>query len=567
MSEMQGAFQKGFSSTDVVALLNETVAYHVEQGNAVHVVLLDVAKAFDSVWSDGLLYKLFNMGLEGRLWRLLRKSYTGFTCEVFVNKTKSSPFLLERGVHQGAPLSMRLYQTFNNDLLDLLGQSRASVGIAELNTGTPAFADDVAMVALFKLCMNILLRIAFGHSRTWRYDFNARKSLAICFGKDEAVNQRLHLGDEEIPVSAATCHMGVPLCPTKPQLKNELVKRCEKVKRETRVMMSMGSALQPVPPSVGSKMYRSVCLPKLVYGLEACSMDTACINELEKANRCCAKAIQGLPPQTPNPVATATRGWLSVEGMIHLAKMVLLYRWLSMPGMNIFKRTAIMRLTQCIYSNGNQATGSPLCESFYYSFYLYIKYGMEHHIKNVLDRGMKLPLTTLKRVLREAVQTEDWVRWEASRRMYPSLSVFRLCFEEIELCVWWRVSYCLPHLTKATVTIVRLMCGQHCLASNHGTGGSSLCAHCESYEVESVSHLLFTCNAWAPVRGHLLETVLSSMPVAMSNDVVAMNAADRTSFILSGFHARYTPEWLDLYQATATFVNQMYRERCRAVEV
>lgn len=71
MCDVQGA---GCSSTDVVCMLQETIAYHRESNNNVYVVMLDVAKAFDSVWSEGLFYKLFHLGLEGRLWRLLRDS-------------------------------------------------------------------------------------------------------------------------------------------------------------------------------------------------------------------------------------------------------------------------------------------------------------------------------------------------------------------------------------------------------------------------------------------------------------------------------------------------------------
>ena len=109
---------------------------------------------------------------------MLRKCYKGFSCEVLINKTKSSEFKVGRGVHQGAPLSMRLYQISNNDLLKELCQSDVSIGIVDLKTGSPAFADDIAIAALYKYTMNILLNIAYGHSCKWRYDYNASKSLA-----------------------------------------------------------------------------------------------------------------------------------------------------------------------------------------------------------------------------------------------------------------------------------------------------------------------------------------------------------------------------------------------------
>ena len=32
-------------------------------------ILIDMEKAYDSVWRVGLLYKLFNMGIVGRVWQ------------------------------------------------------------------------------------------------------------------------------------------------------------------------------------------------------------------------------------------------------------------------------------------------------------------------------------------------------------------------------------------------------------------------------------------------------------------------------------------------------------------
>ena len=40
-----------------------------ERGNKLFACFLDVWKAFDTVWNDGLLYKLFSeLGIKGRMW-------------------------------------------------------------------------------------------------------------------------------------------------------------------------------------------------------------------------------------------------------------------------------------------------------------------------------------------------------------------------------------------------------------------------------------------------------------------------------------------------------------------
>ena len=58
ISCLQGAAQMGCSSTHTTWLLRETVAANLELDSPVYVALIDAAKAFDTVWIDGLFYKL-----------------------------------------------------------------------------------------------------------------------------------------------------------------------------------------------------------------------------------------------------------------------------------------------------------------------------------------------------------------------------------------------------------------------------------------------------------------------------------------------------------------------------
>ncbi len=40
--------------------------------STVWVCLLDIRKAFDSVWIPGMLYTLYQTGIDGKLWRIIK---------------------------------------------------------------------------------------------------------------------------------------------------------------------------------------------------------------------------------------------------------------------------------------------------------------------------------------------------------------------------------------------------------------------------------------------------------------------------------------------------------------
>ena len=52
---------------DNVYSLNEIVQGRLRKGKHTYAFLLDVHKAYDTVWHDGLWVKLWDMGVKGRM--------------------------------------------------------------------------------------------------------------------------------------------------------------------------------------------------------------------------------------------------------------------------------------------------------------------------------------------------------------------------------------------------------------------------------------------------------------------------------------------------------------------
>ena len=69
---------------------------------------LDVQKAYDTVWRDGLWLKLWDMGVKGRMWRVIKNMYEASRSTVVLEGEKSAMFSVEQGVAQGCSLSPML---------------------------------------------------------------------------------------------------------------------------------------------------------------------------------------------------------------------------------------------------------------------------------------------------------------------------------------------------------------------------------------------------------------------------------------------------------------------------
>ena len=89
------------SCADAIFAIQEVIARCLQGGDNVFMCLYDLQNAFDSVEYAVLLDRLFEVGVNGKMWRLLSGWYTGATCHVRLEERLSRSNCLGRGVKQG----------------------------------------------------------------------------------------------------------------------------------------------------------------------------------------------------------------------------------------------------------------------------------------------------------------------------------------------------------------------------------------------------------------------------------------------------------------------------------
>lgn len=70
---------------------------------------IDASKAFDVVWHESMLRKLFYTGISKETWILTKMLYQDLHSKVKWEGKISSPFYEQQGVRQGGILSPELY--------------------------------------------------------------------------------------------------------------------------------------------------------------------------------------------------------------------------------------------------------------------------------------------------------------------------------------------------------------------------------------------------------------------------------------------------------------------------
>ncbi|GFT22841.1 RNA-directed DNA polymerase from mobile element jockey [Trichonephila clavipes] len=155
----------------VTELIHSGFAKHEATG----ILFLDIAKAFDKIWHDGLLIKLIRLDFPPPLIKSIHSFLSNRSFRVRVDRTLSSPRPIRSGLPQGSLSSPLLFTLYENDI--------PQTDLSHL----AMFADDTAIITQNKRFSVVISNLQHYISllelwlTDWKVKVNASKSACLMF--------------------------------------------------------------------------------------------------------------------------------------------------------------------------------------------------------------------------------------------------------------------------------------------------------------------------------------------------------------------------------------------------
>ena len=163
-------------------LIDKYVNCHHEK---VYACFVDFRKAFDSVWHDGLLYKLLQNNVGGNFYNLIKNLYYNSTGSIRSGNNQTRPFQYARSVRQGCILSPLLFNLYINDLPfsfdNILSDPFVLPNRTKLNS--LLYADDLIILSRSKTGLQNCLNALAQYCTSWMLQINPKKTKIMVFQK------------------------------------------------------------------------------------------------------------------------------------------------------------------------------------------------------------------------------------------------------------------------------------------------------------------------------------------------------------------------------------------------
>ncbi len=185
MSNCQIGFAKGKRTSDHIFVLKCILEEAKINKKPIYGCFVDLKKAFDTVWRNGLLYKLLSQyDVSTKFVKIIQNLYKDLSGQVKVNNVLSESFPINIGLRQGCNLSPVLFNLYINDLPKLLKLGDCDpVDLFETKINVLMFADDMLLLSKSPSGLQKTLNLLQVYCRKWQLLVNCSKTKIMIFNK------------------------------------------------------------------------------------------------------------------------------------------------------------------------------------------------------------------------------------------------------------------------------------------------------------------------------------------------------------------------------------------------
>ena len=372
---------------------------------------------------------------------------------------------------------------------------------------------------LSKAKVYLVLKTLHSHSLKWRYSYNASKSAVMIYGetrRENAVSKKhrvFSLGPQKVPEKVSYDHVGVKNC-LFGDYTERVEERISKGRRCFNALCSLGIKKSGITMRTCATLFWSIIIPVTTYGSELWSLKCHEIELLRKFQRQVGRSCQRFPNRSPNCSAYAPLGWLSIDRMIQVKKLLFVRTMTILDDSAVCKKLLVTRTQNFIDDMEKGRINEYNCPIFEI-LKAAEDVGIFGECINMIINGYVYPKEGWRSIVWNAIwKCEDEDNLLIYKNPKPDTLLFKI-IENAYYLIWWFISDIMPCKTRMCEILSSIVRDTSLLKATdyrfkNKPFGFKMCHRCDLGIVENARHLILQCPFYDLERASMFREIEST---------------------------------------------------------
>jgi hypothetical protein len=177
-----------------------------------YMCFIDFKKAFDTVWREGLFYKLLKTGISQKFVNLLINTYSKQKSCVNLKENITNTFHPEKGLKQGCNLSPNLFNLFIDDIIKCFNDKCDPAKLISQKINCLQYADDIVLISESAEGLQNCLNKLYDYAQTWKLSINYKKTKSMTISKRKTKSKyTFTIGKEKVDPCNSYKYLGTTI--------------------------------------------------------------------------------------------------------------------------------------------------------------------------------------------------------------------------------------------------------------------------------------------------------------------------------------------------------------------
>ena len=329
-TQAQGGGRAGASTFDHIFVLHGIIKISLHQKRKTFLTFYDVKKAFDNVDNNDMLKVMWDNGLRGKVWRILKDLSSELKATIKTKHGQTEEIDMEIGGKQGSKLTCRMFSKLMDMISEYIKENKLGIKITEeIMIGVLLWVDDVITCVEGEQDLNEILKIMDTFAKDHKLKWGIEKCKVMPIGS-HCKKDEWNFGEEKIKKCMSYKYLG-DIIMNNGKNKENITERKRKTTATTISINTIAGneILNRIETPVLLNLHEKITIPSLLNNAEAWELTITDLKDLEQIEIGSLKHLFNLPLRTPTTAIVFTLGTLYTNIRIHKKQLIYLHRILN----------------------------------------------------------------------------------------------------------------------------------------------------------------------------------------------------------------------------------------------